>query len=137
MSSRPSEGDLVARMRRICMALPEMSERLSHGTPTWFVRGRTQVVQYWSDTHREIHFAQLWCAAPPGAQEALVEAEPRRFFRPPYCGHRGWLGVRMDLDIDWTEIAAIVEDAYRVVAPKKLVDQLDGPRGSRPYSRRT
>jgi hypothetical protein len=64
-------------------------------------------------------------AAPPGAQEELVDLEPDRFFRPPYVGHRGWLGVRLDRDVDWDEIAGIVEDAYRQVAPKTLVQQLD------------
>src|SRR5687768_18590573 len=102
-----------------------MTERLSHGTPTWFLRGKKQVVQFWASSHHDIDFPQLWCAAPPGVQEALVEEEPARFFRPPYCGHRGWLGVRMDGDIDWDEVAAIVEDAYRVIAPAKLVALID------------
>lgn len=118
--------EAVSRMRAICLALPEVTERLSHGTPTWFVRDKKQIVQIWTEGHHDIEFPQLWCAAPPGAQEAMVAAEPGRFFRPPYVGHRGWLGVRMDVEVDWDEIAAIVEDAYRVVAPKKLIEQLDG-----------
>lgn len=118
--------EAVSRMRAICLALPEVTERLSHGTPTWFVRDKKQIVQFWTEGHHDIEFPQLWCAAPPGAQEAMVAAEPGRFFRPPYVGHRGWLGVRMDVEVDWDEIAAIVEDAYRVVAPKKLIEQLDG-----------
>jgi hypothetical protein len=117
--------DPVARLRRICLDLPEMTERLSHGTPTWFLREKKQVAQFWPNAHHDVDFAQLWCAAPAGVQEALVESEPDRFFRPPYCGHRGWLGVRMDRDVDWAEMASIIEDAYRVIAPKKLVAQLD------------
>src|SRR5436189_5888698 len=123
-SARPSV-DRVERVRAICMALPEMTERLSHEAPTWFVRGKKQVVQYWEEWQHDIDFEQIWCAAPPGAQESLVEAEPARFFRPPYVGHRGWLGVRMDQDVDWVGIAAIIEDAYRVVAPRKLIEALD------------
>ena len=67
----------------------------------------------------------IWCAAPPGVQETLVGAEPDRFFRPAYVGHRGWLGLRLDRDLDWDEVEAVVEDAFRTVAPKTLVAQLD------------
>ncbi|HEX3090530.1 MAG TPA: MmcQ/YjbR family DNA-binding protein, partial [Ilumatobacteraceae bacterium] len=67
----------------------------------------------------------LWCAAPPGAQQELVDTEPERFFRPPYVGTRGWIGVRLDRKIDWAEIEAVSTDAYRTVAPKKLAAQLD------------
>ena len=63
--------------------------------------------------------------APPGAQEQLIAEDPTQFFRPPYVGHRGWVGVRIDRDPDWDEIAAIVADAYRLVAPKQLIAQLD------------
>jgi hypothetical protein len=79
----------------------------------------------WDDGHHQNRFPHLWCAAPPGAQEELVEMEPDRFFRPPYVGHRGWLGVRLDGRVDWAEIAAICRDAYRVVAPKTLAARLD------------
>jgi hypothetical protein len=121
-----AKPDAVARLRAICMALPEMTERLSHGAPTWFVRDKKQAAQYWGDGHHDIDFAQLWCAAPPGAQESMVAEEPARFFRPPYVGHRGWLGVRMDGKVDWAEMESIIEDAYRVVAPKTLVARLGG-----------
>lgn len=80
-------------------------------------------VQY-ADRHHDDRVA-FWCAAPEGVQAMLVEAEPTRFFRPPYVGHRGWLGVYLDVEVDWERIAEIVEDAYRVVAPKRLVAQLD------------
>ena len=63
----------------------------------------------------------LWCAAPPGAQQELAASEPARFFRPPYVGGRGWVGVRLDQDIDWAEIAELCQDAYRVIAPARLV----------------
>jgi hypothetical protein len=80
-----------------------------------------------ADHHHDDRLA-FWCAAPPGAQETLVAADPGRFFRPPYVGHRGWLGVYLDVPVDWDEIADVVEDAYRVVAPKTLVAQLDAAR---------
>ena len=120
-----SKASRLERLRRICLALPETTERLSHGSPTWFVRDKKTFVSYLDDHHGDGRLA-IWCAAPPGAQEMLVREEPDRFFRPPYVGHRGWLGVRLDRDLDWDEVATIVEDAYRVVAPKKLVAQLDG-----------
>jgi hypothetical protein len=66
-------------------------------------------------------FPHLWCAAPPGAQQELAASEPARFFRPPYVGGRGWVGVRLDQDIDWAEIAELCQDAYRVIAPARLV----------------
>jgi hypothetical protein len=114
--------DPVERLRRLCLALPETTERVSHGEPTWFVRDKTFVTL--ADHHHDDRFG-FWCAAPPGTQEALVAADPERFFRPPYVGHRGWLGVYLDVDVDWDEIAEIVADAYRTVAPKRLVARLD------------
>jgi hypothetical protein len=116
----------VERLRTLCLALPETTERTSHGEPTWFVRDKKTFVMF-ADHHHDDRLA-FWCAAPPGAQETLVAADPGRFFRPPYVGHRGWLGVYLDVPVDWDEIADVVEDAYRVVAPKTLVAQLDAAR---------
>jgi hypothetical protein len=117
--------DLVDRLRAICLAFPEVTERPSHGAPTWFVRDKKSFATVWEHRHHNDDFPHLWCAAPPGAQEALVAAQPETFFRPPYVGGRGWLGVRLDGDVDWAEIAELCEDAYRVIAPQRLVDQLD------------
>lgn len=117
-------GAALARVRAICLALPETTERPSHGSPTFFVRDKKTFVMFHDDHHGDGRLA-LWCAAPPGAQAALVDEEPDRFFVPPYVGHRGWLGVRLDRDVAWEEVAGIVEDAYRAVAPKALVAQLD------------
>jgi hypothetical protein len=113
----------LEEVRRLCLALPETSERLSHGAPTWFVRGKKTFVTY-AEHHHDDRLA-FWCAAPPGTQEALVAEDPGRFFRPPYVGHRGWLGVYLDVPADWQEIAEIVTDAYRVIAPKSLAARLD------------
>ena len=116
-------ADPLYSLRRLCLALPETTERLSHGEPTWFIRGKKTFVTY-ADHHHDDKLG-FWCPAPPGAQEELVAAEPERFFRPPYVGHRGWLGVRLDVDVDWDEVEQIVIDAYRMVAPKVLIAQLD------------
>jgi hypothetical protein len=107
-------------VRDACLALPEVTERLSHGTPTFFVRARPSFVMVWPDGHHANHFAHLWCAAPPGAQAEAVEAEPDRFFVPPYVGGRGWLGVRLDRDPDPDELRALCTEAYRCVAPVRL-----------------
>ncbi|MDQ1373765.1 MAG: hypothetical protein QOJ09_1103 [Actinomycetota bacterium] len=115
--------DPVARLRTLCLALPEVTERLSHGEPTWFVRDKKTFVTL-SDHHHDDRLG-FWCAAPPGEQEALVEQRPEQFFRPPYVGGRGWLGVYLDVAVDWPEIADLVTEAYRQVAPKKLVALLE------------
>jgi hypothetical protein len=113
-----------ARVRALCTALPGVTERLSHGAPAWFA-GR-QFVALWAEGHHDHAFPHLWCAAPLGAQEVLVTASPQRFFRPPYVGHRGWVGARLDGDVDWDEIALLCEDAFRCVAPARLVARLSG-----------
>ncbi|HSS12200.1 MAG TPA: MmcQ/YjbR family DNA-binding protein [Acidimicrobiales bacterium] len=116
--------ETLERMRRLCLALPATTERLSHGAPTWFVRSKKTFVTYLDDHHGDGRLA-IWCSAPPGGQRLLVEEDSVRFFVPPYVGHRGWVGVRLDVDVDWAEMPEIVEDAYRMVAPKGLVAQLD------------
>ena len=115
--------DPLDALRVRCLALPEATERLSHGEPTWFVRGKKTFVTF-ADHHHDDRLA-FWCAAPPGAQEALVASDPEKFFVPPYVGGRGWIGVRLDVPTDWDEIAGLVTDAYRQVAPKRLLAELD------------
>ncbi len=110
-------------MRGICMALPEVTEKLSHGAPAFFVK--KQFVMLWPDGHHDDRFPHLWCAAPMGALEGLVASAPKRFFRPPYVGGRGWVGARLDGRVDWDQMEVICEDAYRTVAPKKLLALLD------------
>jgi hypothetical protein len=122
--SRATAATALKQVRRICLDLPEATERLSHGSPTWFVRGKKTFVMSVDDHHSDGRLA-IWCAAPPGAQQQAVEQEPERFFRPPYVGGRGWLGVELDKDPDWDEVAAICEDAYRQVAPKALIAELE------------
>ncbi|MGW0199543.1 MmcQ/YjbR family DNA-binding protein [Nonomuraea sp. NPDC003201] len=114
--------DALERLRALCLALPEVTERPSHGEPTWFVRGKKTFVMF-ADHHHDDRLA-FWCAAPPGVQGELVAEDPDRFFRPPYVGHRGWLGVYLDVEVDWTEVAEIVADAYRRIAPKSLIARM-------------
>jgi hypothetical protein len=111
------QDEPLERLRRLCLSWPDTSERLSHGEPTWFIGGKRAFVMY-ADHHHDDRLA-FWCAAPPGAQEVLVASAPDRFFRPPYVGHRGWLGVYLDVPVDWAELEAIVADAYRTVASRK------------------
>ncbi len=123
------EDEQTARLRALCLALPEVEERLSHGEPTWFVRGKKSFVML-ADHHHDDRLG-FWCAAPEGARHSLVAADPVRYFVPPYVGHRGWLGVRLDpaergeVEVDPDAVTQRVEDAYRAVAPKTLVAELD------------
>lgn len=111
----------LGKLRTVCLALPETTERLSHGAPTFFVRDKRAFLMVVTNHHGDGRFA-VWCAAPTGMQTMLVEADPERFFVPPYVGHRGWLGVRLDRGIHWGELTGIAEDAYAEVAPPKLVE---------------
>ena len=119
---------VVDAVRRACSDLPEVEERLSHGVPTFFVRGKKSFVTVWWQGHHDLDFPHVWCAAPPGAQQALTGSDPERFFRPPYVGHRGWVGVRLDRGIDAAELAELCEDAYRTVAPAALARRMDAAR---------
>ncbi|HYW27659.1 MAG TPA: MmcQ/YjbR family DNA-binding protein [Terriglobales bacterium] len=119
----------IDRLRRICLGLPEATERLSHGEPAFFVLEKKTFVTF-ANHHHDDRLA-FWCAAPDGFQRMLVEAEPDRFFVPPYVGHRGWLGVYLDVPVDWDEIRTIVEGAYRAIAPRRLVAELDATREGR------
>ena len=113
----------LERVRAACLALPEVTERRSHGQPTFFVRGRKAFVMYLDNHHDDGRLA-LWCAAPPGVQAGLVGTSPEQYFVPPYVGHRGWLGVRLDRELPWDAIAGAIEDAYVEVAPPALVDRV-------------
>lgn len=117
------------RMRSICLALPEVTERLSHGAPTWFVRDKKTFVQFWTHGHHGNEFPHFWCAAPAGMQEVLVEADPDVYFRPPYVGHRGWVAVRLDRGLPWDEANDLCRAAYRTIAPTSLVARLDAEEG--------
>jgi hypothetical protein len=111
---RPAAEAALDRLRALCEELPATEERLSHGTPAFFARGR-MFVQLW-DRHHDDGRLALWCAAPPLAQETLIESEPEAFFRPPYVGVRGWVGVRLDRGLEWERVARIVAGAHDTVS---------------------
>ncbi len=112
-------------VRRTCLALPEVSERLSHGEPTFFIREKKSFLTLLVDGHHDSVFPHLVCAAGHGVQSALITERPEEFFVPAYVGHRGWIGVRLDRSVEASEMVALCEDAYRTVAPASLRARLD------------
>jgi hypothetical protein len=127
MATSAEKARVQQRIRELCLALPETSERPSHGAPTFFVRGKRSFLTLHDNHHGDGRFA-FWCAAPAGMQATLVDADPERFYVPAYVGTCGWLGVRLDVfpqtgGLDWDELAGLVEDAYAEVAPPTLVEQ--------------
>jgi hypothetical protein len=117
---------VIERVRRTCLALPEARETLSHGEPTWFAGSGKVFAMIDDDHHHGAPHLSVWLPAPDGAQETLVRLNPGRYFRPPYFGHRGWIGVVLDRRPDWRVVAELVVAAYRHVAPRRLIARLDG-----------
>lgn len=102
-------------LRSICLALPGALEKETWGGPTYRVMDRIFAMERRGDGR-----LSMWCKAPRGSQEVLVGADPELFFVPPYVGHKGWIGVRLDRGPDWDEISEIVRRSYRLVAPRRL-----------------
>ena len=114
----------IDRLREICLALPEATEKSAWSEPTFRVGGK--MFMMFSNNHHNDGRIAAWCNALPGTQDLLVRSDPERFFVPPYQGTRGWVGVRLEPErVDWAQVAEIVEDAYRMVAPKRLLALLD------------
>lgn len=101
------------------MSLPEATEKRSHGEPTWFA-GNGKVFAMLDDHHHGADHLSVWLPLPLGAQDALVDRDPRRFFRPPYVGAKGWVAVALDGKPDWSMVASLVREAYLHVASRKL-----------------
>ena len=114
----------VERLREICLALPETTEKVAWGEPTWRVRGR--LFAQLDDHHHGADHLAVWLPAPLGEQEAMIFTDPARFFRPPYVGQRGWVGVRVDQRPDWALVARLVEQAHRQVAPPRRREAAPG-----------
>jgi hypothetical protein len=121
---RQVPGDEVARLRAICLALPDANERLSHGEPTWFA-GRGKVFAMLDGHHHGAEHLAVWLPQPIGVQEALIDSDPKRFFRPPYVGSSGWVGVILDRKPNWHMVRQLIRDAFVHVATRKLVARLD------------
>lgn len=112
--------DELEHLREICMALPEaVEDGAGVGSPAFKVRDKIFAMRHDVDGR-----TSMWCKAPAGAQQALVESAPDRFFVPPYVGRHGWVGVWLDSTVDWAELAELVEDSYRLTAPKRLVARI-------------
>jgi hypothetical protein len=107
----------LKRVRRICLALPETTEKLSHGEPTFFVRKK--VFAMFANNHHDDGHIAVWLPVPPGFQAVLIGAEPEKFFKPPYVGVRGWVGIELDRIGD-EELASHLREAWRMIAPKTL-----------------
>ena len=107
----------LARVRRLALALPGTTEKLSHGEPTFFVAKKVFVM--FANNHHNDGRLAVWLAASPGEQEALVATQPATFFKPPYVGVKGWLGIRLDA-VDDDELGLYIAQAWRLIAPKKL-----------------
>lgn len=116
-------GDPLERLRTICLALPEAAEKEAWGTATFRVRDKI-FAQFEHNHHRSGRIG-VWCKAAPGARDILVGADADRYYVPPYVGPRGWIGARLDLDPDWALIAELIEESYRLTAPKRLLSLLD------------
>ncbi len=113
-ATRRSDRTPLGRLRAICLALPDSTEKIAWGEPTWRVRGK--LFAQLDDHHHGADHLAVWLPAPLGEQEAMIFTDPARFFRPPYVGPRGWVGVRIDRRPNWTVLTKLVEQAYGLVA---------------------
>ncbi len=111
------DGEHLQRVRRICAAMPESTEKLSHGEPTFFVRKKV-FAMFSNNHHNDGHIAVL-LPAPPGLQEALINDAPATYYKPPYVGGSGWIGIELD-QISDDDLAAHIRQAWRLISPKKL-----------------
>jgi hypothetical protein len=116
----------IARLRRVCLALPEAHEVEAWGEPTFRVRNKLFAMYAAPNNHHGGGRPAVWCKAAPGNQALMVRAEPERYFVPPYVGPSGWVGVWLDRNPDWSEVKELMKDSYRLVAPKKLAALLEG-----------
>lgn len=119
----PRKTDPLEKLREIIFALPETSEKISHGSPT-FWGGKKTFASFHANHHGDGRIA-VWCKLPDGAQGQLVESDPEVFFVPPYVGPSGWVGIRLDRPIDWGVVAGLLEEGYRMVAPSRAIAALD------------
>jgi len=115
--------DPLDRLRAICLALPEATEKISHGEPTWFA-GKGKVFAMLDDHHHGAPHLSVWLPAAPGVQEGLIESDSKRYFRPPYVGSSGWVGVVLEKRPDWGIVGWLVEQAFRHVAHRRLLAML-------------
>ena len=114
----------LPRLRRLCLALPEAHEVEAWGEPTFRVKNKLFAMFASAGNHHGGGRDAVWCKAAAGNQELMIRSAPERFFKPPYVGPSGWIGVWLDGAVDWGEVADLVKDSYLLVAPKKLAAKL-------------
>ena len=113
----------IERVRQICLTFPETVERPSHGEPTFFVRGKKSFAMFANNHHGDGRIA-VWLPASPGLQEVLVETQPETFFKPPYVGVRGWIGIELN-QISDEDLQFYIRSGWFLIAPKKLQAQFN------------
>jgi predicted DNA-binding protein (MmcQ/YjbR family) len=117
-----TSDEALNQLRAICLAFPEAQEAGGVGNPTFKVRGKIFAMRH---SLHDVDRWSMWCKAPPGAQDVIVRSDPARFFVPPYVGSKGWIGAYLDVAQDWDELADLIDESYRMTAPKRLLAQLD------------
>lgn len=115
--SRANGEEQIERVRRICLSLPETWEKISHGEPTWFVAKK--VFAMFSNNHHGDGHVAVTVPAAIGIQEMLIKKSPKKFYRPPYVGVRGWIGIEVDRVSD-KELESHIREAWQLIAPAKL-----------------
>ncbi len=123
----PAARSPLARLRKLCLSLPDAHEVEAWGEPTFRVKNKLFAMHASADTHHGDGREGVWIKSAHVTQDMLVRADPKRYFVPPYVGKSGWVGAYIDRGVDWEIVADLLRDAYRLTAPKKLVAQLDSP----------
>lgn len=123
MASKAQQAAIVERLRKICLSLPDANERVSHGEPTWFA-GKGRSFAMLDNHHHGAEHLSVWLPQAPGMQAQLIAMDGQRFFRPPYVGPSGWVGVVLDTKPDWEQVRDLVRESFLLVAGKRLKDRL-------------
>jgi len=113
--------ETLDRLRAICLAYPEAEEAGGVGNPSFKVRGKIFAMRH---SLHEVGRWSVWFKAPPGVQQLVVGNDEKRFFVPPYVGSKGWIGAYLDVQQDWVELAELIDESYRMTAPRKLLARL-------------
>jgi predicted DNA-binding protein (MmcQ/YjbR family) len=120
----PVKARPLPKLRKLCLALPEAHEVEAWGAPTFRIRNKLFAMFAAPNDHHGGGRPAVWCKAAPGNQELMIGVAPKRFFKPPYVGPSGWIGIWLDGKVDWAEVADLLRDSYLLVAPKKLAAAL-------------
>ncbi len=133
MSALTIKSDRLERLRAICLGFPHTTEKEAWGDPTWRINDRIFAMQKGNYAGGR---PSVWFKTPTGAQALVLDRDPERLFVPPYVGHKGWLGYYLDERVDWKLLADVIEDSYRAIAPKRVVQAFDAQRAKkRPVKR--